>query len=190
MGHREDLLEGAVRCLYEKGYARTTARDIVEASGTNLGSIGYHYGGMENLLNAALERAVEDWGLSLAEAIMSANTEGLTGAERFETYWEHMISSVETHRPVLMATFDAFLQMDRSADVKRMLVNGMRDARRLWAEVFHGIDPDLDPVRAEQVGSFHQALVTGVLTQVLIDADDAPTAQDLAAAVRLVAASL
>ena len=41
MGHREDLLEGAKRCLYEKGYARTTARDIVAASGTNLASIGY-----------------------------------------------------------------------------------------------------------------------------------------------------
>src|SRR5205809_142800 len=122
MGHREDLLEGAVRCLYEKGYARTTARDIVEASGTNLGSIGYHYGGMQNLLTAALERAIENWGLSLAEALQSADAEGLTGAARFEQYWQNMIETTTTHRPLLMATFDAFLQMDHSPDVRNMLV--------------------------------------------------------------------
>jgi AcrR family transcriptional regulator len=190
MGHREDLLEGAVRCIYEKGYARTTARDIVEASGTNLGSIGYHYGGVTNLLNAALERAVENWGLSLAEAATSTQAEGLTGAERLETYWTHMIESVQTHRPLVMATFDAFMQMDQSEDVKRMLVNGMRDARRLWAEVFHGVDADLEPARANQLGSFYQALLSGMLVQVLIDADDAPTATDIVTAVRLVAASL
>src|SRR3954454_24422993 len=120
MGDREDLLEGAVRCIYEKGYARTTARDVVEASGTNLGSIGYHYGGMTNLMTAALERAVENWGLSLAESITSADAEGLTGAERFERYWEYMIESVKNHRPLMMATFDAFLQMDQSEDVRRL----------------------------------------------------------------------
>ena len=33
MGNREDLLAAAKRCLYEKGYAHTTARDIAAASG-------------------------------------------------------------------------------------------------------------------------------------------------------------
>nr|BFE58600.1 TetR/AcrR family transcriptional regulator [Dactylosporangium thailandense] len=190
MGHREDLLEGAVRCIYEKGYARTTARDVVEASGTNLGSIGYHYGGMAKLMTAALERAVENWGLSLAQAVMSADADGLTGAERFEQYWEYMIESVKQHRPLMMATFDAFLEMDRSQEVRQLLVEGMRDARGLWAQVFHGIDPEAEPARAAQVGSFYQALISGVLTQVLIDEDGAPTAQDLTAAVRIVAGSL
>jgi AcrR family transcriptional regulator len=189
MGHREDLLDGAVRCIYEKGYANTTARDIVEASGTNLGSIGYHYGGMANLMAAALERAVESWGLSLAEAIMTAEAEALTGVERFERYWEHMIASVHNQRPLLLATYDAFVQAERSEDVKRVLVNGMRDARLLWAQVFHGIDGAAEPARADVVGSFYQALVSGVLTQVLLDENDAPTAQDLSAAVRIVAAS-
>ncbi|GAA3454272.1 TetR/AcrR family transcriptional regulator [Dactylosporangium matsuzakiense] len=189
MGHREDLLEGAVRCILEKGYASTTARDIVEASGTNLGSIGYHYGGMANLMAAALERAVEAWGLSLANAIMTAGADGLTGVERFERYFEHMIESVKSQRPLMLATFDAFLQAEHSEPVKLMLVEGMRGARRLWAQVFHGIDGAAEPAKADLVGSFYQALVSGVLTQVLIDADDAPTAQDLSAAVRIVAAS-
>ena len=69
VGHREDLLEGAIRCLYEKGYARTTARDIVAASGTNLGSIGYHYGSTEALLNAAMIDAIGDWGEEIGRAL-------------------------------------------------------------------------------------------------------------------------
>jgi AcrR family transcriptional regulator len=40
------------------GYARTTARDIVAASGTNLASIGYHYGSTQALLNAAVVKSL------------------------------------------------------------------------------------------------------------------------------------
>jgi AcrR family transcriptional regulator len=33
VGNREDLIAGAKRCLLEKGYVRTTVRDIAAASG-------------------------------------------------------------------------------------------------------------------------------------------------------------
>ena len=190
MGHREDLLDGAVRCLYEKGYARTTARDIVEASGTNLGSIGYHYGGLQNLLTAALERAVENWGMELAQTMMETDVSALSGIERFEAYWTAVLDTVEDHRPVLMATFDAFVQMDHAPGLQRMLAEGMRDARSLWAQAIHGIDPEFEPVKARQVGSFYQALISGVLAQVLIDPEAAPDAADLAAAMRTIAAAI
>lgn len=62
MGHREDLLEGAKRCLLEKGFLRTTARDIVKESGTNLASIGYHYGSKDALLAQAYVALVETTG--------------------------------------------------------------------------------------------------------------------------------
>src|SRR6185437_10410782 len=50
MGNREDLLEGAKRCLLEKGYRATTARDIAAASGVSLAAIGYHFGSKEALM--------------------------------------------------------------------------------------------------------------------------------------------
>ncbi|WP_063760902.1 TetR/AcrR family transcriptional regulator [Streptomyces rimosus] len=62
MGHREDLLDGAKRCLLDKGYARTTARDIVAASGANLASIGCHYGSKDVLMRQALVETVAEWG--------------------------------------------------------------------------------------------------------------------------------
>src|ERR1700752_223809 len=103
MGHREDLLAGAIACLREKGYARTTARDIVAASGTNLGSIGYHYGSTEALLNAALNQAVETWGVRLARAGRNTPAGPLRGLARFEAYWTAVLGTLEEHRPLLLA---------------------------------------------------------------------------------------
>ena len=54
MGHKEDLLAGAKKCLVELGYAKTTARDSVKASHTNLASIGYHFGSKDALLTQAM----------------------------------------------------------------------------------------------------------------------------------------
>ncbi|GAB3818361.1 TetR family transcriptional regulator [Micromonospora zhanjiangensis] len=62
MGNREDLLAGAKQCLMEKGYARTTARDIAAAAGTSLAAIGYHFRTTQALLNAALFEAMAEWG--------------------------------------------------------------------------------------------------------------------------------
>lgn len=62
MGHREDLLEGAKKCLVEKGFVRTTARDIVKASGANLASIGYHYGSKDALMTEAFIAVIQEWG--------------------------------------------------------------------------------------------------------------------------------
>lgn len=190
MGHREDLLDGAVRCIYEKGYGRTTARDIVAASGTNLGSIGYHYGSTEALLNAALEKALEDWGMQLATALLATNTEGLERLARFEVYWDSVIASIAAHRPALSASYDAFVQMEHAPAIRAMIAQGMQDARGLWASVFHGVDVAAEPKKAFQLGSFYQALISGVLTQWLIDPANAPTGRDMAEALRMIAADL
>jgi AcrR family transcriptional regulator len=188
VGHREDLLDGAIRCLYDKGYARTTARDIVAASGANLGSIGYHYGSTEALLNAALNKAVEEWGSKLAAAVMSTPAQDLRGLARFEAYWTTVLGTLDEHRPLLLTTFDAVLQMDHDPALKTILVEGMRDARGLWAMVFQQLDAAVEAAKAYQVGSIYQALLSGVIAQWLIDPAGAPSAHDLAEGLRLIAA--
>jgi hypothetical protein len=51
-------------------------------------------------------------------------------------------------------------------------------------------DEFLEPQKAFQLGSFYQALISGVLTQWLIDPTNAPTGRDMAEALRMIAASL
>src|SRR5690242_21154874 len=98
MGHRDALLAGARKCLYEKGYARTTARDIVAASGTNLASIGYHYGSKEALLNLALFEAVGEAADELQHGMAADLGPGATPVDRFGAFWRHLLASFDKNR--------------------------------------------------------------------------------------------
>src|SRR2546423_10671599 len=108
MGHREDLLAGAVRCLRERGYAHTTARDIVAASGTNLASIGYHYGSTKALLNAAGLTAMDDFRAEKARGLgqpdprpsaLKPSALKPSALERFQRFWTRVIDSFPPSSP-------------------------------------------------------------------------------------------
>jgi AcrR family transcriptional regulator len=189
MGHREDLLAGAVRCLRDKGYAKTTARDIVAASGTNLASIGYHYGSVQALLNAAVIQAMDDFGEQMTLAMRGAGEAGLSTAERLERFWTQLIGSFRTSREVWLATFDIFAVAQRDPGIRAAVAEGLEDARAMWGQLIYGVDPaDRDTARA--VGSVHQALVSGLLAQWLISPEQAPAPADLVRGMQVIAAQL
>jgi len=186
MGHRADLLAGAKRCLYERGYAHTTARDIVAASGTNLASIGYHFGSMEALLNAAMLSAIEDWGSEIEQNLAADIDPAATQLERFESIWTRVIASFATHRQMWIATFEALAQAERSPQVRAFLGDALQEGREGLAMLFQNIDATADPQTARMVGSFYQALLSGVWVQWLIDPERAPSGRDMAQALRLI----
>ena len=192
MGHRERLLAGARRCLFERGYARTTARDIVTASGTNLASIGYHFGSKEALLNAAMIEAIDEWGEELKRALITDTDVGsMNPIERFESIWTRVIESFEAHRPLWVATFEAFVQAQHSPELREQLAAGHEEARFGLAALFQGTDESMVDGRvAQTVGSFYVALMSGLITQWLLDAQRAPSGGAMAEALRTIVASV
>ena len=189
MNHKERLLEGAKRCLYEKGWARTSARDIVAASGTNLGSIGYHFGSKDALLTAAMMDGFEEFGADLEE-ILSAGTDG-SPIDRLEAIWTKLIESFETHRHVWMASFDAFVQAEHSPEVRKILAAGYEAARPNLASRLFGVNPsEVDERDARTVGSFLIALQAGLAAQWLLDPERSPSGRDVADALRRISAFL
>ncbi|MFI7003359.1 TetR/AcrR family transcriptional regulator [Nocardia sp. NPDC050175] len=181
VGHREDLLEGAKRCLIEKGYARTSARDIVAASGTNLASIGYHYGSKEALLSVALIEATREWGDEVAAALSSSAVDKAAPLEQFQNFWDEVITRFSAHRALWAVTFEVFTQIDRVDDLRARLSDAMEEARQGLGGFWAGA-PDEETSRA--LGSLLQALLTGVITQWLVDPQRAPTGRDLTLALR------
>jgi len=200
MGHLEDLLAGAVRCLREKGYAHTTARDIVAASGTNLASIGYHYGSTRALLNAAVLAAMDEFGEEMARAIgepdprpgalepgaLEPGALEQSALERFERFWTRVIDSFQASSQVWLATFDIFTVAQRDPEVRAAVAEGLEDGRKLWARLLYGVD-DTDEEKTRAIGSLHQALVSGVLVQWLIDPGRAPSPAELALGLQAIA---
>ncbi len=190
MGNREDLLTGAKRSLYEKGYARTTARDIAAAAGTSLAAIGYHFGSTEALMNAALLEAIGEWGEEVQRALNADLAEDASPIERFEWYWTRVTDSFAKHRELWAATIEILAQVDRVPGVREALAEGLQEGRLAWASLLQRIDPKVEKRKAWTVGSFYQALLSGILVQWLIDPRRAPSGHDLTDALRVIAAGV
>ncbi|GIE89135.1 TetR/AcrR family transcriptional regulator [Actinoplanes regularis] len=181
MGHREQLLEGAKKALLEKGYARTTARDIVALSATNLASIGYHYGSTEALMTAAMLSAMEEWGDTVGRAL----GEPAAGDDPMLDFWRRVIRSIQTDRPLWLASIEVALQAEHNPQLREQLAGGIQAGRSGMAAMLTGTPEDqLDEATVRSLGSVQMALMSGVLTQWLTDPKNAPSAEEIVAGIR------
>ncbi|GAA4908006.1 TetR/AcrR family transcriptional regulator [Streptomyces coeruleoprunus] len=186
MGNREDLLAGARRCLQEKGWARTTVRDITTAAGgVSMAAIGYHFGSREALLNAALIEAIDEWGTRIGRTLNSYGEAGSTPAEQYEAMWAAIIASFPRDRTLWLATFEALLQAEHSEELRRYLAGSQAQGRRGLAALLLDTDENgIDDTAARTLGATQMALFAGLMTQWLTDPDHAPDAADITAGLR------
>jgi AcrR family transcriptional regulator len=189
MGNREDLLDAATRCLLEKGYARTTARDIATAAGVSLAAIGYHYGTKDALLDVALHRALEAWGDDLRRALAAVDRGAGTSAQRFESAWDQVLRSFADNRPLWTVQFELLAHLDRNPELAKRFADASREARLGLVELFGDFGLAGDEAKLLMLGGFYQALLAGVASQWLVDPSGAPSGADLLDAVRAVAGS-
>ncbi|HEX9526021.1 MAG TPA: hypothetical protein VF951_00865, partial [Streptosporangiaceae bacterium] len=143
-------------------------------------------GSTKALLNAAVLQAMDDFGQQMAQAIGSDADAGTTTPERFERFWTRVIDSFQTSNQVWLATFDIFTVAQRDPDVRAAVADGLEDARTFWARMLYGVDA-ADEQQARAIGSLHQALVSGVLVQWLIDPERAPSPAELAQGMQAIA---
>lgn len=180
VGHRQQLLEAAKRLLEERGYARITARDLVAASGTNLASIGYHFGSKQALLNAAIEAAFQEWAEQLASVVMA--DPDASPIQRGLATWIAALESLPRRRPMLQAYVDALAQAQRDPALLAQLSEHYRHARARVADLVAAsladrTSADVDTCRA--IASFVIAVCDGLSLQWLLAPDEVPTADAL-----------
>ncbi|MER6422545.1 TetR/AcrR family transcriptional regulator [Streptomyces sp. NPDC001137] len=188
MGHREDLLEGAKRCLLEKGFARTTARDIVKASGTNLASIGYHYGSKDALLAQAYVSLVEGMGDAFEGdgAAMSAEPGSL---ERFQEVWSNVIGTMRAPGSIWHLSMEIVVMGDQLPELRDHLARAQREAGRGFVPMLMGgREEDVSDETTDTLGMFYVTLMTGLIAQWHFDPKTAPTAEQLTEGLRQVIA--
>jgi AcrR family transcriptional regulator len=182
VGNREALLEAAIECLSERGYARTTARDLVAASGTNLGAIGYHFGSKERLLNEAVHESFRRWLQPLID--IAAAPGPATPFERLRDGFGALLGSLEEQRPVIVSLFEALAQVERSEELRRGLATSYEEFRVAIAELIGstlGMD-EREAAEARTLASALIALFDGLLVQWLLDPRHTPDTTDIAAA--------
>src|SRR4051794_11005540 len=178
MGHREDLLTAARQCLEEKGYARTTARDLVAASGTNLASIGYHFGSKEALLNEAIGDAFAEW----TNEVIAMSLEGNERAplEAVGTSWVELLDNTfERNRPLLVAFVESLAQAERSPELRAQLAGHYQRCRDSLAEVVTAAVGEVEGMNPQAVAAFLMAVIDGFILQWLLDPAAPPSGQEL-----------
>ncbi|MFI1970455.1 TetR family transcriptional regulator [Streptomyces cinnamoneus] len=191
MGNREDLLAGAKHCLRERGYARTTVRDIASAAGIGMAAIGYHFGSREALLNAALLQALDDWSEEIGRAVAAAADAEATAGERYEAVWSEVVRTFSTHRPLWLASVEAFVQAEHAPELRRQIAAGHTEGRRVLAAQLLGTpQEDVPDGTAHTLGTVLLALLQGVMMQSLADPGRAPSATDVAEGLRALTAVL
>lgn len=176
MGNREDLLAAAKKCLLEKGYDRTTVRDIAQAANVSMAAIGYHYGSREALLNEALFRTLDDWGDRVGRALAPDPTVPNTPAAQFESRLGRLFESFGEARQVWLASVEAFLQAQRSPDLRAQLAGGQDEGRRGLAAMMTGLpEEDVPESEVRTQGAVQMALISGLMIQWLTDETAAST---------------
>jgi AcrR family transcriptional regulator len=190
MGHREDLLEGAKRCLLEKGFLGTTARDIVRASGTNLASIGYHYGSKDALLAQAYVDLIEGVSLAFDEVPDGDDPTADGSLARFERSWENVIGTFTENRSTWRLGLEVMVHADRLPGVREHLARASGAARSgLVAMFLGGPEPEPADRLAVTAGGFYSTLLQGLMVQWFFDPGSTPSATELTEGLRRVMAA-
>ncbi len=183
-GHRERLIEAAIVCLGEKGYARTTARDLVARSGTNLASIGYHFGSKEHLLNVAIGEASRRWLKPLIQ--QAAEPAGATPLERLQHALSGLFDSVEENQALVTASLEAWAQLARSDDLRAEMLDTYDEfhtvittvTRDAFAEF--GVGEEVD---SDALASLIIAVFDGMMVRWQLNPDRVPSAERISSAV-------
>ncbi|MFJ9775223.1 TetR/AcrR family transcriptional regulator [Kitasatospora sp. NPDC101157] len=190
MGNREDLMAGAKRCLYEKGYGRTTARDIATASGVSLAAIGYHFGSKDALLNAAMIEAIGEMGEALAVVVYGANQVSDDPEMRFAAVWNGLRDVFVEHRGLWAAQFEALAQAGHNPELAQAFEEAQKEGRLGLAAVFQGLTEVPDTEEELARGTFYQILLAGYVAQWLAAPELAPNGYEFLRGLRLVSGSV
>lgn len=181
-GHRVRLLAAARELLRDRDYGNITARELVAASDTNLGSIGYHFGSKEALLNEAIGLALEEWVDNIGVRARSAGSESI-GALLTSTLGA-VLDDYEAVRPYYLAYVAALARSAHSPVLREQLAahyERQRDRVATWLTA--GLPEQLGSVEARRLASLMIATADGMLIQRFVDPHQTVTSSQLAAAV-------
>lgn len=186
--NREALLDAAVRCLRERGHANISARDLVAASGTNLGAIGYHFGSKEALINEAITETVRAWIESFGELVRQQVREG----HGLQPLLDELLATTRTHTPLVAAFLDALAKAGHTSHLREQLASHYERFRTdLW-DAFRPLFGEQATTQAttesqRAISSVLLAVADGLIIQCLLEPADLPSGTELLRALTTVA---
>lgn len=185
--NRDALLQAAISCLQERGYARISARDLVATSGTNLGAIGYHFGSKEALLNEAITHNIREW----IDVLGMRLRYHLSNGDGLRALLDDLIATVEQHESLVTAFFDALAQAGHSSELRTQLAAHYQHFRN---DVAEALEPLLDQADSntdsQALSTLLVAVSDGLIIQRMLEPTNHPTSTQILGALRTLSQSI
>jgi AcrR family transcriptional regulator len=141
---RNLIVEAAVKCFVELGYARTTTTVIADKAGLSRGAMLHHFPSKLDVVRAAVEYLHAKRLRAMRKAMAKEPADGDHVRQGVETYWAH----------VKHPLFVAFFELAVAARTDRELADILRPAQESFEREWHAATLELFPEWRGNVGNF------------------------------------
>lgn len=182
---RAALLDAALECLVEKGYAATTTIETARRAGVSRGAQLHHFPTKAELLTAVVDRLKERRIEEFRKAVAQAAPEG----DRVQVAIDVMWSMYQG--PTFVAWAELWVAARTDAELARALIESDQRFAAAATEAYSEVVPpapgeDLDQYRMAPEFAF--ALMDGLAFQRLVPRDDMRPAADFIDVLKAIAA--
>src|SRR5918994_3021290 len=161
--NRQNLIDGALRCLEQLPPERVTARAIAEESGANLASIPYHFGSKDELVTEAVIAGLDRWLEEIEHGL--GELESVDPKVRFRRAGEVIDATRERHAGLARNFLSALARAQFEPRIRELLREGFRRTRPNLASLL-GLGDDR---AGEDAAGLIHSMFTGLLFQELLD---------------------
>jgi TetR/AcrR family transcriptional regulator, regulator of biofilm formation and stress response len=134
-GRRDRIIDAALDVIAEHGVAGTTHRKVAAAADVPLGSMTYHFTGLEDLLTAAFSRLAEQVSTRFNERLARAGSQ----EQAREAVVDEIIGEPEVLPRNLLLSYELYAFASRHPALRAVMRDWMRRSRRALEQHF---DPD------------------------------------------------
>nr|WP_194945723.1 TetR family transcriptional regulator [Mycolicibacterium malmesburyense] len=161
--NREQLIEGAVRCLERLPPEKITARVIAAEAEANAASIAYHFGSKDELVTIAVVRGLDRWLSEVEDALSKLDSSA--PEKRFREANAVIERTRRRHAGLVQNFVAALARAPHDPTVRDQLVAGFRNTRPAVARLL-----DLgDDAAGSDAAGLVLSLFYGLMLQVSLE---------------------
>jgi len=168
---RTSILEAAVDCFYELGYANTTTENIAQTAGVSRGAMLHHFPTRFVLIKAAIEhlnRKRLEW-FEEEESVVQRGAEHTRIEEGIDTYWKQLNS------PTFIVFHELKVAARTDKELAKVLLPAMQEFDKAFYQSVRRIFPDLVLSEAfERANYLTQYLLEGIAMARMTSASKVP----------------
>lgn len=182
---RAALLDAALECLVERGYAATTTIETARRAGVSRGAQLHHFPTKAELLVAVVDRLKDRRIAEFREAFSAASPSGDRMSVAIDVLWSMFDG------PTFVAWAELWVAARTDPDLAEALIESDRrfiaESREVYTELVLS-DPGRDPEFDDLGRDFAFALMDGMAFQRLVPRDDVRPAADYLGVLKALAA--